>query len=191
MDLGIIGIIDIFLILFFIITMIIGYKQGFMKKLLSFVGIISILIFSIMYCGQFAKVLINNDIIYPNIYENICGNITEYMTDKGITEFTVNEILNKALNIPSIFADMIAKGIGVADGMDVTDVVATYLSTTVMRIIAFFMIFLGLLIVLGLLKFIANVLRTSVVVKVADGINDYLDRHGFTSIKDIIGGLIV
>ena len=31
----------------------------------------------------------------------------------------------------------------------------------------------------------------AVTVKVADGINDYLDRHAFTSVKDIIGGLIV
>ena len=37
----------------------------------------------------------------------------------------------------------------------------------------------------------ANFIDPAVTVKVADGINDYLDRHGFTSVKDIIGGLIV
>ena len=37
----------------------------------------------------------------------------------------------------------------------------------------------------------ANFIDPAVAVKVADGINDYLDRHGFTSVKDIIGGLIV
>ena len=37
----------------------------------------------------------------------------------------------------------------------------------------------------------ANFIDPSITVKVADGINDYLDRHGFTSVKDIIGGLIV
>ena len=37
----------------------------------------------------------------------------------------------------------------------------------------------------------ANFIDPAITVKVADGINDYLDRHGFTSIKDIIGGLIV
>ena len=37
----------------------------------------------------------------------------------------------------------------------------------------------------------ANFIDPDVTVKVADGINDYLDRHGFTSVKDIIGGLIV
>ena len=37
----------------------------------------------------------------------------------------------------------------------------------------------------------ANFIDPAITVKVADGINDYLERHGFTSIKDIIGGLIV
>ena len=37
----------------------------------------------------------------------------------------------------------------------------------------------------------ANFIDPAVTVKVSDGINDYLDRHGFTSVKDIIGGLIV
>ena len=37
----------------------------------------------------------------------------------------------------------------------------------------------------------ANFIDPAITVKVADGINEYLDRHGFTSIKDIIGGLIV
>ena len=37
----------------------------------------------------------------------------------------------------------------------------------------------------------ANFIDPAITVKVADGINEYLDRHGFTSVKDIIGGLIV
>ena len=37
----------------------------------------------------------------------------------------------------------------------------------------------------------ANFIDPAITVKVSDGINDYLDRHGFTSVKDIVGGLIV
>ena len=37
----------------------------------------------------------------------------------------------------------------------------------------------------------ANFIDPAVTVKVSEGINDYLDRHGFTSVKDIVGGLIV
>ena len=33
----------------------------------------------------------------------------------------------------------------------------------------------------------ANFIDPAVTIKVIDGINDYLDRHGFTSVKDIIG----
>jgi dihydroorotate dehydrogenase (NAD+) catalytic subunit len=37
----------------------------------------------------------------------------------------------------------------------------------------------------------ANFIDPAVTNKVIDGINDYLDRHGFTSVKDIIGALEV
>ena len=37
----------------------------------------------------------------------------------------------------------------------------------------------------------ANFIDPVITVKVAEGIDDYLNRHGFTSVKDIIGGLIV
>ncbi|MBE6275288.1 MAG: dihydroorotate dehydrogenase [Bacteroides sp.] len=37
----------------------------------------------------------------------------------------------------------------------------------------------------------ANFIDPAITVKVAQGINEYLDRHGFASVKDIIGGLIV
>lgn len=37
----------------------------------------------------------------------------------------------------------------------------------------------------------ANFIDPAVTVKIADGINDYLDRHGFTSIYDMIGSLEV
>ena len=37
----------------------------------------------------------------------------------------------------------------------------------------------------------ANFIDPAITVKVSEGINDYLYRHEFTSVKDIIGGLIV
>ena len=37
----------------------------------------------------------------------------------------------------------------------------------------------------------ANFIDPAITVKVAEGINEYLDRHGFTSVKDIIGALEV
>ena len=37
----------------------------------------------------------------------------------------------------------------------------------------------------------ANFIDPAITVKVAEGINEYLDRHGFASVKDIIGALDV
>ena len=35
----------------------------------------------------------------------------------------------------------------------------------------------------------ANFIDPAITVKVAEGINDYLDRHGYSSVRDIIGAL--
>ena len=35
----------------------------------------------------------------------------------------------------------------------------------------------------------ANFIDPAITVKVSEGINDYLERHGYTSVKDIIGAL--
>ena len=37
----------------------------------------------------------------------------------------------------------------------------------------------------------ANFIDPAITVKVSEGINDYLERHGYTSVKDIIGALEV
>ena len=37
----------------------------------------------------------------------------------------------------------------------------------------------------------ANFIDPAITVKVAEGINDYLDRHGYSSVRDIIGALEV
>jgi dihydroorotate dehydrogenase (NAD+) catalytic subunit len=37
----------------------------------------------------------------------------------------------------------------------------------------------------------ANFIDPAITVKVVDGINDYLERHHFSSVKDIIGALEV
>ena len=37
----------------------------------------------------------------------------------------------------------------------------------------------------------ANFIDPAITVKVAEGINEYLDRHGFASVRDIIGALEV
>lgn len=37
----------------------------------------------------------------------------------------------------------------------------------------------------------ANFIDPAITVKVAEGINDYLDRHGYNSVSDIIGALEV
>ncbi|MBQ3253771.1 MAG: CvpA family protein [Acholeplasmatales bacterium] len=169
MDFGICGLIDIIIVIGLIIAMIVGYKKGFMKKLISLVGVISIVVFSFINCGQLAQFMIHNKIIYPNIFEHINGNILEYMADNNITSVTADEILAEALNIPGFIAKLLLNGMGNPESGDLVLMTTEYLSTMLMNVISFFIIFISLMIILGILKVIADKLRTNGIVRALDG----------------------
>ena len=54
MDWGFTGLLDVLIVLFALINIFLGFKKGFMNKMLSFVGVIAILIFAFFFCTQVA-----------------------------------------------------------------------------------------------------------------------------------------
>lgn len=176
MDLKICGIIDIVLVVLAIIFLIVGYKKGFIKKVISFAGILVIIIFSIIYCGQFAQFLIHHDVLYPDIYDKINSNILTNLEGKSIaSDATVVDVLVEGLNIPKFIANMIGNGVTGEGGelltvADMADAIANYLGTAAMTIIAFFVLAIGIFIITLILKLIASALRTNRLVKIVDGI---------------------
>lgn len=176
MDLKICGILDIILIVAGIVFLIIGYKKGFIKKLISLAGILVIIIFSIVYCSQFAQFLIHHKVFYPNFYNNIFNNIITNLEKKNIAgDATVTDVLVQGLNIPKFIASMLANGI-VKEGqslptvLEIADAIAKYLGTALMNIISFFILAVGIFLLVLILKILASVLRTNKLVKVVDGI---------------------
>lgn len=176
MDLYICGIVDIILIIGAILFLIIGFKKGFIKKVISLAGILVILIFSIIYCGQFAQFLIHNDIIYPDIYQNINSNILTNLEGKDIAaDATVVDVLVDGLNVPRFIANLIGNGV-MNQGSELptvasmADAIAKYLGTTLMSIIAFFILAIGIFVITLILKLIANALRTNKLIRIVDGI---------------------
>ncbi len=176
MDLKICGLIDIILIVGTIIFLILGFKKGAIKKIISLAGILVILVFSIIYCGQFAQFLIHHNVIYPSIYGKINTNILTNLENKGLSAgATVGEVLKTGLNIPGFIADMIGKGVTnhypqLTDVNSVADAVSGYLATMAMNVISFFILAIGLFVVILILKLIADMLRTNKFVKAVDGI---------------------
>lgn len=176
MDLWICGIIDIVLVVFGIVFLVLGYKKGFIKKVVSFFGIFAILIFSFMYCGQLANFLTENQLISPSIYENIHTNLVAKIAEADLTTATtVEEFLKQTLSIPGFIATMIQNGIKGA-GIDVSTVgecidgVSLYITNVAMSVICFLILAIGIFILLLLLKLIANLLRTNGIVRFIDGV---------------------
>lgn len=176
MNLWICGIVDIVLVVLGILFMILGYKKGFIKKVISFFGIFVILIFSFMYCGQLANFLTEHELISPSIYESINTNLVTKLAETDLsTATTVEEFLKQALGIPGFIASMIQNGIKGA-GIEIATVgecidgVSLYITNVAMSIICFLILAIGIFILLLLLKLITNLLRTNGFVRFVDGV---------------------
>lgn len=173
MDLYICGLIDIILILGVIIFLIVGYKTGFIKKVINIAGVIVILVFSIVFCNQFAEFLTAHNIIFPGINNAIYSTILEKLADKGIaSDASINVMLEEGIGIPRFFANFIANGIKsdtISSTSDVALSISTYLTGIIMVIISFFILFIGLLIVIYILKKIADGMRKNGLIRFIDG----------------------
>lgn len=169
-----IGVIDIVLILLALLVAVIGFKKGFMKKALGIIGIIAIIVFAVMFAGHFADWLTSvkmppSEALYNHYYEKAMTNIAAGIEHKGDNE-SVNAIAS-LLSIPYWIAWVVHAMLGKPEiaGDAVAVLVATKITHFIMTVIAFFIIVFGVLIIIGILKMIANALRESAFVRVIDG----------------------
>lgn len=167
MDWGFVGLLDIIIILGGIICIIIGFKKGFLSKMLSIVGIIAIIIFAIFFASSFAGFLKSHDIIYPGIYNNIHGNIVEKLGDKS--DYTIKEAI-QASGFPEFLAGWISNAIGEVDTSEIIVRVSEQIAGWILNVIAFGILVVACLVGLLIFKIIIKCIRQVMLVKVLDGI---------------------
>lgn len=167
MEWGFTGLLDIIIIVVGLLSILIGFKKGFLSKMVSLIGIIAIIIFSVFYASQFAGFLKSHDLIYPNIYANISSKITEGLGDK--TEFTVKEAI-EASGFPSFLANWIAGAVGDVSTAEVVAAVSEQIAGWIMNVIAFGILVVLCFIVLIILKIIIKCVRNATFVRVVDGV---------------------
>lgn len=170
MDLKICGIIDIVLILLAILMAVIGFKKGFMKKVLSLVGIIGIIIFSWSFSGQFAQMLSYNDIIYPDIYGTVHGNLVAGFGNSVGPDATTGEIVAVALGVPEFLGDFIASRLNLPDSSNLIVTVAEEITKLAMNGIAFLILVVSLLILFGIAMLLIHLLKKNKLIKFVDGV---------------------
>lgn len=172
MDWGIIGLIDVIIILLGIITVIVGYKKGFLKKAIGLVSFFVAVIVSIVFCKQFAGFLKSHDIIYGGLYDKIELKVTsieeiqylDYAED-------MSEAIEEAIGVPEFIANFLADKITEnTSSIEVIERVTTAITDVLMvgisALLLFVIVFFGALI----LKVIVHILRGNAIIKCVDGI---------------------
>ncbi len=174
MDLKICGIVDIVIILGAVIMLILGFKKGFITKILSIASIILILIFSFFFASTLTGYLKEWNIIYPNILDGITNNINNNLRGKEITEsMSTVDAVAILLNTPKWIAQLVVNMMGSsvpAEVSGIVNAVAETITKWCCNVISFFIIAFGIILVIGIAKMIASIFRQSKVFKVVDGI---------------------
>lgn len=155
--------IELFVIVFFLIFIIIGYVKGFFKQLLSFANWIIALIASYIFVRP-----LSNYLKTTTISSNMNQKLTEWISSKGElfttpintsqgTDQLVNAI--SELGLPKFIGNLIVDKIdmtSVGDGSTLSDVLAPSIGSILITIIAFIGIFILSII---LIKIIVNILN--------------------------------
>lgn len=180
MNLYICGIIDIIIVILFITAIILGYKKGFMEKFINIANSLCGLVFSVIFAGKFAKwvgPLFLNDLIQPKIYDNVIkSEQLQMISDASNAQEGIVAALNE-LGLPNFLSEIVAKAVGSNfsdSALSLQDSIATAISgqitSFVVVIISFIILFFGVTLLCFLLKIILKVLRTSTLIRVVDGL---------------------
>ena len=172
MDFQVCGLLDIIIVVFGLIFIVLGYKKGFIKKILSIVGFLAITIFAFIYCKQLASFLIEKEIIYPSIYNPILEHLLIEAAKEGLEPTsTLTDFLTTALQIPAPLSQLFSKVLDVSGSVEEMCVgISVFVSTIAMNIISFFLIVVGTSIVVLILKLVTNIMRKVTIIRIIDGI---------------------
>lgn len=169
MDLKICGIIDIIIVVLFLISAILGYRKGFIKKALGMVGLLVGLIVAFTFCNAFAGWLEKTGFIYNKIYNSILKNATNAVLEAGGGSTSVEDTLIN-MGVWKFFAHLFAKNISADSTIVLAENISAYFAHILTVIISFFILFVGVFVVSIILKIIANILRENKTFKIIDGI---------------------
>lgn len=179
MDLIFCGITDIILILFFIFAIIWGAKKGFMSKFISLSSGIVGLIVAIIFCSRFANMLIEHQVFYPAIQNNIYENITSsgLMTETS----SASDVLS-GLGFPGVIADYIGSKIDSSlTGSSLATTMAQETAKLFMVIISFAILLIGCWVLTFVIKLLIKLIRASLVIRIVDGVLGVV-LYGFLAI---------
>ena len=172
MDWGIIGLIDVIIVFLLIITIIVGYKKGFLKKAVGLVSFFVAIIVSIVFCKQFANFLEEQNIIYGDLYTVIETKVSgiegiEYLDHAEDMSIAIQDAMGLPKFIANFLANKITENTSSAEIITkISTTVTDILMVGIAAILLFVIVFVGALI----LKLLVHILRGNAIIKFVDGI---------------------
>lgn len=149
-------ILDLIIIGIILLCIIFGYKRGLVEVAFNLISFIIAIVLSLLLYQPVTNYIIDN----TQFDENIKSIIVNHINPEEIQE-QVEEPEKESDNLPDIVSNYIGKTISEAATTaknNATEVVATNLSITVIKIITLILLFIFIRIVLCLLKFLTNML---------------------------------
>lgn len=172
MDWGIIGLIDVIIIVLFIITVLVGYHKGFLKKAIGLVSLFVALIVAIVFCKQFAAFLERQNIIYGDLYVFIKAKVSSIEGIQNLDSapdmsLAIQEMVGLPQFIANFLANKIAENTSAAQMITkVSTAVTDGLMVGIAALLLFVLVFVGAII----LKVVVHILRGNAIIKFLDGV---------------------
>lgn len=167
MDLGFFGIIDVLIVVGVVIFAAIGWKKGFLLKIVEMASSVFGLVASLLLARPFSGVLDNW------FGEAIDGKVHDYLVTRPLFSAELTEVNVRAafaeLSLPDYLVDWIVKGIDFeAVGLSIVDAIQPLIKGLILLVLAFLILFFGSIIVFFFLKILAKMITKIPFIKQVD-----------------------
>ncbi|MFA5066514.1 MAG: CvpA family protein [Candidatus Izemoplasmatales bacterium] len=156
MNLGFFGIIDVLIVIFVVIFATIGWKKGFLLKIVEMASGLFGLIGSILLARPFSTLL------HKWFGEAITGKVNEYLLSRsdlfsaGLSEENVRAAF-EGMSLPKFMIDWVVEGINFDQiGLTIIDAIQPTIVNLILLLLAFVTLFFGSMIVFFILKILAK-----------------------------------
>lgn len=166
-------VLDIIIILIILLCIIMGYKKGLIEVAFRLISFLLAIILSLMLYVPVSNYIIENTTIDDQIKEVIANNINPEEVEMEENENENKEEDQTTNEIPEIITNYINQTLTeTADAAkdNITEIVATNLSITAVKIITLILLFIVIRIILTVVKFITNAIAKLPIINSANKI---------------------
>lgn len=178
-----IGIIDVVIVLAVILFLILGWKHGFLVKIVEMASGIFGLLASILLARPFSTVL--DGWFGPAINDKI----SEYLSSTNLFQATLSEVNVRAafsqMSLPEFMVDWIVNGIDFTSlQTSIIEAIQPTIKSLVLLVLSFLVLFFGSMVVFFILKLLAKAITSIPFIKQVDKVLGVL--FGFVKIAAIV-----